>query len=262
MPTYGADWVFGMMGSVGPTCSKHTSGPFVQTATISSLTTVGAAHCHLKVGLHHCDYCWDSGQSNFDTKGKPARILHDPPTLTCKLWSKAPLESLGPDPEGSTITASDGDDNQGLQKTIDLNDHDGDNPTDDPMAYAKARMQRPTPVRFRYTTIYLPEAGTFQQPSNTDASTATRYRRKSKPPIHRVHKTRVNTNAKAADDDKVTTVRNTQVDASVQMTTDALRQLGVASPDYWVGRDTACNFNQGERPVYTSVKCPANKTMT
>ena len=262
VPTYGADWVFGMMGSIGPECSKHTSGPFVQASTMSSYTTVGSAQCHLKVGLHHCDYCWNSGMSNFDTKGKPSRAPRTAPKLTCKLWKKAPLESLGPDPEGSTVTASDGDDNQGLQKTIDLNNHNGDNPIDDPMAYAKARMQRPTPVRFRYTTIYLPEAGTFQQPSNTDASTATRYRRKSKPPIHRVHKNRVNTNAKAADDDKVATVRDTQVDASVRMTTDALQQLGVASPDYWVGRDTACNFNQGERPVFTSVKCPANKPMT
>ena len=262
VPTYGADWVFGMMGSIGPKCSKHTSGPFVQASTMSSYTTVGSAQCHLKVGLHHCDYCWNSGTGNFDTKGKESRAPRTAPTLTCKLWKKAPLESLGPDPKGSIITASDGDDNQGLKKTIDLNNHDGDNPTNDPMAYAKARMQRPTPVRFRYTTIYLPEAGTFQQPSNTDASTATRYRRKSKPPTHRVHKTRSNANAKAADDDKVTTVRDAQVDASVRMTTDALQKLGVASPDYWVGRDTACNFNQGERPVFTSVKCPANKPMT
>ena len=364
---YGNSQMIGMMGSVGTTCRKHTTGPLWYLNGIHGLTTVGNAKCHLKIGMHHCDKCWDSSQDNFDSTNGRTKTFTSPPQLKCKLWKRAPLSSLGPDPEGDIITAFDGDGQMGVKKTINLNEHNDDVPsitkcptgygepndlyglkgvccrgtvenglcqvqgenilplasectgftcTDDeegqfcpngtpgasdgksyccinrqwteddscrsksimaavederivlvnPRAYAKARLQRPTPVRFRYTTIYLPEEDFFQ--STVGAETATRYRRKKKPPVHDVKKSRVTAPGgvgvkPVTDDDQVTPVEpNAALDDAVKMTKAALGEMGVKDEDYWVGRDTACNFRQGDRPVFTSVKCPADKPLT
>ena len=109
--------MIGMMGSVGTTCRKHTTGPLWYLNGIHGLTTVGNAQCHLKIGMHHCDKCWDSSQDNFDTTDGPTKTSTSPPQLKCKLWKHAPLSSLGPDPEGDIITAFDGDGQMGVKKT-------------------------------------------------------------------------------------------------------------------------------------------------
>ena len=56
----------------------------------------------------------------------------------------------------------------------------------------KARLQRPTPVRFRYTTIYLPKEedkiNVDEVTAGAQTTTATRYTRRVKSPTHTVHR--------------------------------------------------------------------------
>ena len=197
-PNYGQEWVHAMMGSLGSKCTTQTTGP---SSYGGQSTTLGDQQCHIRLGLHHCEFCWNSqvagggngnGQLGTADRTTATRKSVTPPQIKCRLWKHAPLTSLAGDPSGSTITAFDGDSggaSRGRSKTLNLNQHDADVPTD-MMELGKARLQRPTPVRFKYTTIYLPE-NAIDVDTVTDGgktTTATRYTRRAKTPTHTVHR--------------------------------------------------------------------------
>ena len=271
VPTYGQEWMHSMMGSIGEDCSKQTTGP---SSYKGQSTTLGDQRCHIRLGLHHCDFCWKSqptGDGKLGTASStPTRKPVAPPQIKCHLWRHAPLTSLGRDAQGSTITAFDGDSggtSRGASKTLDLNQHDADVPSD-MMELGKARLQRPTPVRFKYTTIYLPKDA-IDVDKVTDGgktTTATRYTRRAKPPTHTVHRSHDSNSVarKPTRDDTVVPNDNPQVATVLRTASQVLQDLGVPANDdtFWVQRSTVCNYRQHDRPVFTSVRCPQNMPMT
>lgn len=153
---------------------------------------------------------------------------------------------------------------RGKFTSINLQNHDDDVPTD-PMQLGKARLQRPTPVRFRYTTIYLPKTP-IDVAATRKSSTGTRYTRRKQPPVPSV--VRAASSATPEDKSKVVDGDNTANPSTVnvaQAAKDVLESLGV-QPDndnsFWVQRTTVCNNRQHQRPVFTSVRCPENLPMT
>ena len=273
-PNYGQEWVHSMMGSLGADCRTQTTGP---SSYKGQSKTLGDQQCHLRLGLHHCEFCWKSqptGDGRLGTAdlSTPTRktVSRLASKIKCRMWKHAPLTSLGADPTGSTINAFDGDiggNSRGALKTLDLNDHNGDVPSD-MMKLGKARLQRPTPVRFKYTTIYLPKE---EDKINVDAvttgaktTTATRYTRRVKSPTHTVHRSHDSSrvNQKPTHDDIVVPNDNAGVTAVLSTASQVLQGLGAGDSNFWVQRSTVCNYRQHDRPVFTSVRCPQDMAMT
>ncbi len=153
---------------------------------------------------------------------------------------------------------------RGQFTSINLQNHNSDVPSD-PVKLAKARLQRPTPVRFRYTTIYLPKTP-IDVAATKQETTSTRYTRRAQAPVHSVHQSvsgaTETTKKSVVDGDNTANALITNVAQAVK---DIFESLGV-QPDtdnsFWVQRSTACNNRQHQRPVFTSVRCPENLPMT